>query len=472
MARENQGLHIALIIFVILTVLLGVTTYLFYRQWDEAARQAQQAVEREQQTSAMLSTLQRDFNTLKEKAGFDPTEEISKITEQADHDLEVYGADLDESQRSYREVVIHLWKTLQQKNATLAATQEKLTDAETRIAQLEASKTPLITQQEKRANDAEATLAQERQKFTQDLSAAQKAQQDLLNKVTSIQEQSEQALADMRKQLQEAGIKLQKLSNLLTVRTATIQKMKNPEFEEADGTVQWVDQRTGLVWINLGEADGLIPQTVFTVYPSNTRDVTQAESKGSIEVIEIRGPHLAEARIIDDVISDPILPGDKVDTLIWAPGEHRRFALLNYIDIDGDGRYDQDELINIIRSNGGMVDAYIDDKGVVHGQITASTDMLVVGNEPPDNATPDVIDARSRFIKEAEDMALQKISVRDLLRRIGYTRRGYVVRYGTGANPEDFRAKPEGGKPRESSGNVSPLFQKREPPRGVGRSAF
>ena len=36
MARENQGLQIGLIVFVMLTIILGVTTYLFFRQYEEA----------------------------------------------------------------------------------------------------------------------------------------------------------------------------------------------------------------------------------------------------------------------------------------------------------------------------------------------------------------------------------------------------------------------------------------------------
>ena len=40
MARENQGLQIALIVFVMLTILLGVTTYLGFRQYDDAATNA------------------------------------------------------------------------------------------------------------------------------------------------------------------------------------------------------------------------------------------------------------------------------------------------------------------------------------------------------------------------------------------------------------------------------------------------
>jgi preprotein translocase subunit YajC len=45
MARENQALQIALITFVILTLLLGVTTYLFFRQYDEQFKKTQAALE-------------------------------------------------------------------------------------------------------------------------------------------------------------------------------------------------------------------------------------------------------------------------------------------------------------------------------------------------------------------------------------------------------------------------------------------
>ena len=40
MARENQALHIVLIGFVMLTIILGVTTYVCYRNADEASIKA------------------------------------------------------------------------------------------------------------------------------------------------------------------------------------------------------------------------------------------------------------------------------------------------------------------------------------------------------------------------------------------------------------------------------------------------
>ena len=42
-ARENQGLQIALIIFVMLTIILSVTTFLFYRNFKGAQLEAASA---------------------------------------------------------------------------------------------------------------------------------------------------------------------------------------------------------------------------------------------------------------------------------------------------------------------------------------------------------------------------------------------------------------------------------------------
>ena len=36
MARENQGLQIALIVFVMFTIILGVTTFMFSKEYSKA----------------------------------------------------------------------------------------------------------------------------------------------------------------------------------------------------------------------------------------------------------------------------------------------------------------------------------------------------------------------------------------------------------------------------------------------------
>lgn len=83
------------------------------------------------------------------------------------------------------------------------------------------------------------------------------------------------------------------------------------------------------------------------------------------------------------------------------------------------------------------------------------------------------IQARSDLLKRADEMAVQRVSVRELLRRIGYKRQTHVVRFGPGANPADFRAKPgEDEVIRQSGGRVSDVFQPRQPPRAKAGTAF
>ena len=135
-------------------------------------------------------------------------------------------------------------------------------------------------------------------------------------------------------------------------------------------------------WINLGWADGLRRLTSFSVYPAASVDLKKATEKASVEVSQVLGDHLAEARITKDSDTDPILPHDKIATSVWSPGDRRHFALAGTMDLHGDGRNSIKEVRNIIVMGGGVVDAEQDGKRIV-GQITIHTNCLVLG-DPPD----------------------------------------------------------------------------------------
>jgi len=55
---------------------------------------------------------------------------------------------------------------------------------------------------------------------------------------------------------------------------------------------------------------------------------------------------------------------------------------------------------------------------------------------------------------------------------MGYRRQAHVGTYGRGANPQDFKAQPEKGTPRVSSGSVSEIFKPRQPPRSNTGGAY
>ncbi len=237
-------------------------------------------------------------------------------------------------------------------------------------------------------------------------------------------------------------------------------------MDAPNGEITWVNQRNGTVWINLGRIDALARQVTFGVYAANSTDVK--ESKAGIEVTQILGDHLAEARILTDNPGDPIIPGDKIFTPLWVSGTKRHFALAGLMDVNGAGRNNLDMMMNIIKTGGGVVDCWIADSGKsknkVQGEITLNTNCLILGAAPDEKGDSAQRDAFTKILREAERYRIQKIQLSDFLQRIGWKNMSPVVRYGQGANPKDFRAKPEGGVVGKSTGNTSDVFKDREPP--------
>ncbi len=473
MARENQGLQIALIIFVILTILLGVFTFLFFRHYEEAAQKAKQFDEEAQRQTKTARDIEAVNIELRKIIGFDPSEKLDSMQQQFAKDMEIYGPDVEEANRSYRKVLAHQLTVIQAKNASLQLVQEQLQQAKNKIEALEAEKSPLIAQQEKRATDAEADRDSERQKFNQDRQTLTQTQAQLQSRWETAQRESQAAMEKLQADLAAVTSRLQDAERRYKDTREQLDSVKKPTFELAHGKIRWVNQRAGTVWINLGRADALAPQTTFAVYSGETRDVTKAVKKASIEVTQILGDHLAEARITEDNIADPILPGDVIHTPIWSPGEQQRFALTDGMDLDKDGREDLETVKALVTSGGGIVAAWIDTKtGDLHGAITASIDYLVLGEEPTSSTPKAVVETRGNVLRRAQQLGIRVISLQELLNRMGYRNQTPVVRYGPGANPADFRAQPPEGRQPTSTGNVSDIFRKREPPRSTSGGAY
>ena len=472
MARENQGLQIALIIFVILTIMLGVTTFLFFRQYEEATLKAKSNLDEANKQKTAANNIQSENNELKRMMGFPPTDTRDAIHEQFNEDMEKYAANFEESNRVYHKVLGYLQTVIDEKSVSLADEQVALQEQKDLNERREASKDPQITQHETAARTAEADSAAERRTFNDDRTAMTDQKNTIQADLVKAQKAFDAEVAKLGDKLKESNDQLQQLYRLNKEKSERLEQVFKPTFEAADGKIRWVNQRNGTVWISLGRADALARQTSFSVYPADTNDVTQAGKKGSIEVTQILGDHLAEARIVEDEISNPLMPGDVIHTPVWAPGEREHFALSDGMDIDGDGRSDVQRVINLITMNGGVVDCSLDDEGNRTGKIGTGTRFLVLGEAPDANAPPERIRERTAILREADRLGLRTISLQELLSRMGWKNQTRVIRFGSGANPDDFRAKPPEGVPRTSGGNVSDIFRKREPPRSSDGSAY
>ncbi|MCE5303521.1 MAG: hypothetical protein LLF97_10485 [Planctomycetaceae bacterium] len=459
MARENQGLQITLIVFVILTILLSVTTYVFYRQYDEWATKAKVNLEEATKKGQLATKNEEDANELKRLLGVAKTEKVDAIasTVFAD-DMKKYGGSYPEDARFYRPLLEKMGKTIDEKNAALAQADAKIHKLEEDFRVREANKQPQIDELKKAADDASKDLAGERSKFQGERDRITQESAKLKADLDTARKTAETAMGKVKQDLQNAVKQYGKLKDTNSRLGEELQARTATKFDVPTGEVRWANQRSGTVWINLGDADSLQRQVTFSVFPANISDLTSDSVKGSIEVTRVLGDHLAEARITSDKPGNPIMPGDKIYTPVWSRGEKRHFAIAGKIDLDGDGTNDIQTLIDLIRLNGGEVDTYLNDKDKRVGHMTINTRFLVIGEAPTDTAKPAVINDLAKIRSEAQQLGVQKVGLPELLQRMGWKNES-VVHYGLGSNPSDFA--PKSNDASRSSGNP---FESRTPP--------
>ncbi|MCE9525952.1 MAG: hypothetical protein K8R36_07850, partial [Planctomycetales bacterium] len=226
-------------------------------------------------------------------------------------------------------------------------------------------------------------------------------------------------------------------------KVAELQSVQGVNIDNPDATIIWINQKQRLVWIDRGFDDGLGRQMSFAVYSQNTASlfkqvermrkegtgkekVKKLESKGRIEVVRITGPHEAECRILEDKASDPILPGDWIHSPAWSPGQRLHFALVGFMDIDGDQQSDRETIKHIITMNGGVIDTEIRDNGERdEGKMTVNTRYVVTGDaSEKGNLAIKNLDqyqkTRTAFFNEMTQFAVEKISVQQLLDMMGW----------------------------------------------------
>ncbi len=471
MARESQELKIALIVFVLLTILLGVTTFIFSKEYSKAKALAADADKKASEANTALQQAESENMQIKALVGHPETATLEAVTTQFNTDMLTFASNFSGGEmKTYRLVCQWLFKEVQDKNAQLSAEKQRLQEQKNWVATQERAKDNQIKQWQDRAQKAEQDLAARQAEFQKSQLLLASTNTKLGEDKNNILKQSQAELAKAATEKAERDKQIQNQESYIQKLHTTIDDMDPPVVDQPDGVVTHAG-RGNTVSINLGRAHGLQRLTNFSVYARDMTDVTKAGRKGAIEVIDVFDDS-AVAQIVEDEISNPILAGDKIFTPLWKPGEQQHFALTCGIDLDNDGRSDIDEVRNIITSNGGAVDFWLDDAGQRFGQITPDTRYLVEGKRPTEGSTTERLNARKWIVDEAKNRSFRTMSLDELLNRMGYVRKVHVVRYDSKANPADFRAQPPEGVPRVSSGTVSDLYRKEEPPKPVINSAY
>ncbi len=207
-----------------------------------------------------------------------------------------------------------------------------------------------------------------------------------------------------------------------------LQKEAGVTYERPDGEVTLVNSRANTVWINLGSADSVERQMIFSVIDQNETGVTRSKVKGRVEITQVKDQHTSEARILEEAdLANPIMQGDKIYSPSFRKGQKTRFALAGLIDMDKDGKSDQTKVKALITMNGGLVDAELLDDGSIAGKLTADTRYLIKGDRPTDKTNQKLIDGFTAMVGEATRLGIESITLDSLLDRMGYVPDNRVV---------------------------------------------
>jgi hypothetical protein len=401
----------------------------------------------------------------------------------------------NDASRNYLFVLRTLGTELEKKNEEQKKLNEEYLKLQADYKNLEILNETVKEDIKKAKDDAVARLANAQKGFSETI-AKQKEETDVIvAEKKKIEDDAQEQVKAATAKAESAEIEA-KQSQLRSSELANVlEDLRRTNFERPDGKIISVSQQTGSVFVNLGSEDGLMTRMMFSVYsPSITgisfgnadpeREVVICEvckreqslnaSKASIEIIRILGPHKAEGRILDDVLTDPIVAGDVVYTPIWKPGQKQRFALASGMRISGIGQRDSGprqsnlkEIIRLIQANGGVVDSYLSDgdeehkRGDIVGEITRDTTFIVLGDlNDEDNQDQTMMESQSKMLKTAEQYAVKKINLRELLSRMGWKNVTPVRGFGKTLIESDVAIVPT-GEHRDSTGIVAPIYQKR-----------
>lgn len=486
-SNKPGAVHYALIVFVMITVVLGIVTYQFHVGFStESVKNVELATKvsnfereiknKDDQVQVLKKLVGRNFDLVD-----DPTNPQNATTVKAAalKDMSDFGKEL--AGTNYAETLQKLREAL---DAALADRDSKAAQVASLENDLKAERDRLNTRidtaskaQTKAETDKRDVIAVQDERLTAKQDELDKLKQDNNTLTAELAQEQEGREKDNKAKSVEIG----QLENRIELLRAKLDELEKTSFEVGDGLVQRVDNSSKLVWINLGRDDFLKPRMTFSVYSKETHGVGRGaeDIKGKIEVTRILGPHIAEARIIEEDLFRPMVANDLLYTPLWSPGLMEKVAFVGLIDLDGDGKSDWEEMKQLLSISGAEVDTFVGEDGVrlpENSKITVQTKFLVRGFIPePDQAAANDKDRiteirkhEADMVKEARVNGVRTIKLNDFLALIGFESKRRIFRPGQ-ERPFNLKAGAtstgvnESIGDRSSTGNVSGSFRKSAP---------
>jgi hypothetical protein len=482
--RTLATLMIALSIFVMLTLVLAVTTYIYVQQTVDLANTNTQLQRDLEAGNRALAAERAEKDRLRDIIG--TTKETADTIEAEYNDLlQTRFAGFQTEPKSFRNLVDWLGQGLQDKEQRVVEFDAK--------SQADASKAERDTKEamaaqevaETAAKDAAANLQKAQESFEKTLAAnvermnemlaAQKdanAKAERLEAITTELEKLGPVLStDLRRRFSAPPPdgqpvpwpeRVRLVYRELTQRRKDVTQLNetlarlgaaDPELQTLvldaqsyddridgfDGRIATVNSVDKTVTISCASTGGMRPGLVLQVYGPDDPRPEFGSRKGSVQVIAIESGTRARGRITSDTVTDPILSGDGVATTLWSPGQPLEVAIVGYVSFAGDGDAGPALLRSLIERAGGTV---VD-------TVTAQTSLVVDGGPPsasmldrgPPGAWKPTDDARrKRVLEQTREFNVRVVGIDALLEVLGLDRSALAS--ATVATPEAAPARP------------------------------
>jgi len=452
--RDNQGIQIAMIVFILTTLLFMVTTYFCYSSMTALQGELESTQSKLNDASGQRDNAVNLVTELKSKVGIDPITDNDVARQQIEEWVTTtYGQGLPAENQSLLGIIENRVSRVAELTQQLSSANKQVQDLRADLATTKETSVKQLADAQARENEAHQQFQKaenDLQEFRRQSGEKQLALSDDRNRMeaelSKTKSDTEKQIASFQKERDDAIRRAE-------IKQEELNIIKKDTPDRYDGRVIGSVAATGTVLLDVGSADGVRPKTTFGIYDADDSNVRTATKKASVEVTRVLGPHRSEARITDTDYVEPIVRDDFIYSPIWSPGTTLGIALVGEMDIDEDGRDDRDYIRNLIRMNGGRIDAE-DIRDRVSGEMSVDTRYIVVGEGELTGAANDMLN-------EAKLLTIERMSVTELLDLMSPPGRARVVSYGGAPKKGDFAPKAEGGIIQESTGSTS--FRKRTP---------
>ena len=523
-SNKPGAVHYALIVFVMMSVILGITTYMFHREYSDRAAAITKLETDAVTQKSLIKKYDDDIQALKNQTGnkglevvLDPAnaDNATSVVGASKSDMSKFGKDLTGT--NYQQTLQKLREALDagsadvgSKTTQIAALQKDLNDQRARLnTQVDTHRKA----QEKAEADLRNLVAKRDEMLNAKQTEIDRFKADV-NQLTGELAQEKEGREKERNRLQTELAQLETRIDILKDKNNVL---SGERFEQADGLLAAVNTSSKTVVIDLGEADQLKKGMTFSVYPKDNRalgaeldelksNIDQAYKdnkigvgerndrkqvlnftgiKGKIAVTRLLGPHSAEARIIEEDLYRPMVRGDVIYTPIWSPGLVEKISVIGDIDLDGDGKSDREQFRQLMAVSGVVIDNEIDDAGEripAEGKITVQTKFLVLGNIP-DRADIVVENEKARIdkilshqkdmYKEARANGVRVVKLNDFLAHIGFESKRRMFRPGDDRpySLKDGSLKPAVNAPLGDNNSSRDVFRPKSVPQQTSSGA-